>query len=59
MLKWKVICCSLWSKREWGGGGGGGGGLSNGWTLPLGGDPGVAQALCSRGPLLWDEIQHG
>lgn len=49
---WKVICCSLW--REWGGGG-----RCNGWRSPLEGKPGVAQALCGRGSLLWDQLQHG
>lgn len=26
---------------------------------PLEGEPGVAQAFCSRGSLLWDQLQHG
>lgn len=37
----------------------GGGGVCNGWRVPLEGKPGVAQALCSRGSLLWDQLQHG
>lgn len=39
-------------------GGGGRGGRCNGWRSPLEGKPGVAQALCGRGSLLWDQLQH-
>lgn len=31
----------------------------SGWMTPLEGDPGVAQTLSRRGPLLSDELQHG
>lgn len=37
----------------------GGGGRCSGWRCPLEGEPGVTQALCGRGSLLWDQIQHG
>lgn len=30
-----------------------------GATPPLEGEPGVAQALCSSGSFLWDQLQHG
>lgn len=50
----KVICCSLWREREWEWEG-----RCNGWRSPLEGEPGVAQALCGRGSLLRDQLQHG
>lgn len=34
-------------------------GRCNGWRSPLESKPGVAQALCGCGSLLWDQLQHG
>lgn len=34
-------------------------GRCNSWRSPLEGEPGVAQALCRRGSLLGDQLQHG
>lgn len=31
----------------------------NSWRSPLEGEPGVAQALCSCGSFLGDQLQHG
>ncbi len=31
----------------------------NDWRSPLEGEPWVAQALCCRGSLLWNQLQHG
>lgn len=47
---WKVICCSVW--REWEE-------RCSDWRSPLGGEPGVAQAFCSRGSLFRNQLQHG